>query len=114
MSGRRHRAKGNRIEREIVDRHTELGVRAERYPLSGASHFRGSAHDTDIYAFNGDDKPLKAEVKARASGQGFTLLEKWMNGADMLFLRRDNADPLVVLPWATYARFLQASNGGEE
>jgi hypothetical protein len=34
MSGRSHRRKGDRIEREIVDRHKALGIRAERYPLS--------------------------------------------------------------------------------
>ena len=49
MSGARHRRKGDHIEREIVDRHKELGVHAERYPLSGASRFRGSGHDVDLY-----------------------------------------------------------------
>ena len=51
MSGARHRRKGDRIEREIVDRHKALGVHAERYPLSGASQFRGSGHDVDVYLF---------------------------------------------------------------
>ena len=37
MSGGRHRKKGARIEREIVERHKALGFDAERYPLSGAS-----------------------------------------------------------------------------
>lgn len=112
MSGRRHRVKGDRIEREVVARHIEIGVRAERYPLSGASRFRGSGHDTDIYAFTGE--PLKAEVKARNNGQGFALLEKWMADFDVLFLRRDHADPIVVLPWDTYVRFLRSSKGGDK
>jgi hypothetical protein len=34
--GRHSRDKGNRIEREIVERHKSLGVHAKRYPLSGA------------------------------------------------------------------------------
>jgi len=42
MSGTRHRRKGGRIEREIVEAHRAFGVHAERYPLSGASRFRGS------------------------------------------------------------------------
>ena len=29
-------------------RHTAIGVKAERYPLSGASRFHGSAHDIDV------------------------------------------------------------------
>jgi hypothetical protein len=41
--GRRSRAKGDRIEREIVSRHATIQIRAERYPLSGASRFRGTS-----------------------------------------------------------------------
>jgi Holliday junction resolvase len=106
MSGRGHRRKGDRIEREIVERHKAIGVHAERYPLSGASRFRGSGHDTDIYAFGRDEGPLVAEVKGRANGEGFTLLEKWLGGYDLLFLRRDNADPLVVVPWGIWERLI--------
>jgi hypothetical protein len=35
--------KGNRVERELVALHREVGIFCERYPLSGASRFRGSA-----------------------------------------------------------------------
>jgi Holliday junction resolvase len=35
MSGARHRRKGDRIEREIVEAHRAVGVHAERYPLEG-------------------------------------------------------------------------------
>jgi hypothetical protein len=58
MSGARHRRKGDRIEREVVDHHKRLGVHAERYPLSGASRFRGSGHDIDIYLFGRDDAAI--------------------------------------------------------
>src|SRR4051794_14127693 len=86
--GRRSRAKGDRIERELVRQHVEVGVQAERYPLSGATRFRGSGHDIDIYAFGRDEAPLVVEVKARKSGAGFLTLEKWLGGYDGLFLRR--------------------------
>jgi hypothetical protein len=36
----------------------------------------------------------------------FALLERWLGDADMLFLRRDRAEPLVVLPWRVWARLL--------
>jgi hypothetical protein len=36
-----HRRKGDRCERELIQRHRAIGVHAERYPLSGASRFRG-------------------------------------------------------------------------
>ena len=106
MSGARHRQKGSRIEREIVDRHKALGVHSERYPLSGASRFRGSGHDVDIYLFGRDEAPIVAEVKGRKNGAGFTTLERWLDEYDALFLRRNNADPLVLLPWRVWARIL--------
>jgi hypothetical protein len=70
MSGRGHRQKGDRIEREIVERHRAIGIHAERYPLSGASRFRGSGHDVDIYLFGAGEAPIKAEVKGRKNGAG--------------------------------------------
>jgi hypothetical protein len=105
--GARHRRKGDRIEREIVDRHRALGVNAERYPLSGASRFRGSGHDIDLYVFGADAAPLVAEVKGRKSGRGFATLERWLGEYDALFLRRDHSDPLVLLPWHVWARLLE-------
>lgn len=107
MSGARHRRKGDAVERELVERHRALGIHAERYPLSGASRFRGLGHDVDIYALGREEAPLVAESKARKNGAGFTTLEKWLDEFDVLFLRRNRADPLVVLPWRTWARLLE-------
>ena len=104
--GKSPRDKGLRVERELVARHRTLNIHAERVPLSGAQHYRGNGADIDIYAFGQDHSPLVAEVKARATGAGFTCIEKWLGKYDLLFLRRDNADPLVVLPWATYQKLL--------
>jgi Holliday junction resolvase len=106
MSGARHRRKGDRAEREVVDRHNAIGIIAERYPLSGASRFRGSGHDVDIYALGRDAAPLVAEVKARKNGAGFTQMEKWLADFDVLFLRRNNAEPMVVLPWRVWAALI--------
>jgi hypothetical protein len=106
MSGARHRRKGDRIERELVALHRALGIAAERYPLSGASRFRGAGHDLDIYALGKDEAPLVAEVKGRKNGAGFTTLERWLGEYDLLVLRRNHADPLIVLPWRVWARLL--------
>jgi len=105
--GARRRRVGNVCEREVVDRHLGLGIKAERYPLSGASHFRGSGHDVDLYVFGADAAPLVAEVKKRKSGAGFTQLERWLGDYDLLVLRRNHADPMIVLPWRTWARLLE-------
>jgi hypothetical protein len=107
MSGACHRRVGNACEREVVDRHRDLGVKAERYPLSGASHFRGSGHDVDIYAFGTNEAPLAAEVKKRKTGAGFTQLERWLGEYDLLVLRRNHADPMIMLPWRVWARLLE-------
>jgi hypothetical protein len=101
------RDKGLRHEREIVERHRAIGIHAERYPLSGASRFRGSGHDVDLYILGRDTAPLVGEVKARKNGSGFAQLEKWLGEYDLLFLRRNHVDPLVLLPWSTWAALLE-------
>jgi Holliday junction resolvase len=107
VSGASHRRKGDRFERQLIKNHQSVGVHAERYPLSGASRFRGSSHDIDIYAFGRGAAPLVAEVKARKNGAGFSMLEEWLGDCDALFVRRNNAEPLVVLPWRIWARLLE-------
>jgi Holliday junction resolvase len=106
MSGAKHRRKGDRIERELVELHKVLGIHAERYPLSGSTRFRGSGHDLDIYAFGREEAPLVAEAKARKNGGGFVQLEKWLGEYDALFLRRNNATPLVVVPWRVWVHLI--------
>jgi hypothetical protein len=83
-----------------------IGIHAERYPLSGASRFRGSGHDLDVYAFGADQAPIVAEVKGRKDGDGFITLERSLGDYDALFLRRNHAEPLVVLPWRLWVRLL--------
>jgi len=100
------RDKGARVERQILAAHAELGIKGERVPLSGASRYRGNGADVDLYVFGPDAAPIVCEVKARRSGEGFATIERWLGEFDALFLRRDRADPLVVLPWSTWARLV--------
>ena len=95
-----------RRERQIVALHVALGIPAERVPLSGQSHYRGNGADIDIYIDGKDAGALVGEVKARASGSGFVTLERWLGENDCLFLVRDRADPLVVIPWRVWERLL--------
>lgn len=100
------RDKGARVEREMVERHLAIGVRAERVPLSGAAG--GSfAGDLRVWAHGEDVPPLSAEVKARKDGAGFATIERWLGDLDLIFLRRDRRPPLVVLPWETYQRLVE-------
>jgi len=111
--GKPSRDKGARRERQVVDLHKAIGVPAERLPLSGAMRFRGNKADVDVTAIPGDP-PFECEVKARANGEGFKTLEAWMGEADALFLIRDRATPIVVLPWDRWARLLAAARKGGE
>jgi Holliday junction resolvase len=90
--GRASRQKGNRAERGLVRILHSFGFAAERVPLSGAARGR----------FGGDvSVPLlgvdrRVEVKCR--GDGFRELYKWLNGADVLVVKADRLEPLVVVP----------------
>lgn len=99
MSGKAPRRKGDRLERELVQRHHAAGIPAERVPLSGAA---GGTFAGDLIVDGG----LRGQVKGRGNGEGFKLLERWLDEADLLFLRRDRAAPLVVMPWAVYLRLM--------
>jgi Holliday junction resolvase len=101
MNKRGSRIKGSRIEREIVQKHKDIGIFAERVPLSGAA---GGSYSGDVVI----DRDLRAEVKARSGGAGFQTLERWMGDNDLLFLRRDRAEPMVAMPWATYEKLISA------
>ena len=103
---RSQRDKGARREREMVNLHRKLVVHAERVPLSGATAYQGRSHDVDVYPFGEDAGALVAEVKARKSGSGFVTLEKWLGENDLLFLVRDQASPLVVIPWRVWELIL--------
>jgi hypothetical protein len=106
MSGARHRRKATALSARLsID--TKRCIHAERYPLSGASQFRDSGHDVDIYLFGRDQAPAEAEVKGRKNGAGFATLETWLGDFDALFLGRNNADPLVLLPWRMWVRIVE-------
>jgi Holliday junction resolvase len=107
QGGARHRRKGDRCEREIVALHLALGIHSERVPHSGAMRYRGHGADVDVYALGREECPLVSECKSRKAGGGFVQLERWLGENDLLFLRRNHAEPLVLLPWRTWAAILK-------
>ena len=52
------------------------------------------------------DGQYRVEVKARKEGKGFTLLNRWLGDNDMLIVKEDRQEPMVVLPWSTYKKFI--------
>jgi Holliday junction resolvase len=91
MSGRRSRSKGVRTERSIVALLKASGFAAERVPLSG---WAGGPFAGDIVLpLIGRD--LCVEVKCRA--QGFREFYAWLNKRDVLIVKADRQEPLVVV-----------------
>jgi hypothetical protein len=92
MSGRRSRRKGARTERSIVNALQAKSIAAVRVPLSGAAGGRFTG-DIVLPLMGGD---LCVEVKARADG--FRELYCWLNGRDVLIVKADRQEPLVIAP----------------
>lgn len=90
--GRASRDKGNRAERAIVKYLQDQGFAAERVPLSGSA---GGSYlgDLTVPILNID---RVVEVKCRADG--FKQLYSWLIDRDILIVRADRSEPLVVLP----------------
>ena len=99
--GRAPRRKGQRIERLLVRSLQAHSFAAERVPLSGATGGR----------FSGDfvipltDRDLSVEVKARADGfRDYS----WLNGRDVLIVKADRREPLVVVRLSLAAEIAKA------
>jgi hypothetical protein len=90
--GRRSRDKGNRAERALVRFLQDHGFAAERVPLSGSA---GGSYVGDlIVPLLGIDRTIEAKVR----GNGFRELYAWLEGRDLLIVRADRREPLMVLP----------------
>lgn len=108
--GKRSREKGNRVERHLVRLLQDAGFGAERVPLSGSA---GGSYLGDLTV------PLLSvdrvvEVKARADG--FRELYNWLVDRDILVVKADRKEPLVVIPWRLAVAIATAAerekNGG--
>tara|TARA_R100000655_G_scaffold7725_3_gene20573 strand:+ start:198 stop:590 length:393 start_codon:yes stop_codon:yes gene_type:complete len=91
--------KGSGFELEIARCHQALGIAANKTPLSGAL---GGKYAGDVQIAG-----MIAECKRRK--KGYTSLYKALaqgGGSDVLFVRDDHQDTLVVLPWDTWEAML--------
>jgi hypothetical protein len=86
--GRASRRKGALNERALVRYLQDRGFAAEKSSRTGYT-----GHDLTVPVLGTD---RRVEVKVRANG--FRELYGWLNGADLLIVRADRKEPLVVLP----------------
>ena len=101
MSGRRSRRKG---ARSIVNALQANGIAAVRVPLSRAvgGRFAGDI----VLPLMGRDL---CEVKARANG--FRELYCWLKERDLLIVKADRQEPLVILGLSLPAEIAMAGGG---
>ncbi len=107
MSGRHSRSKGARTERTIVQALQANGIAAVRVPLSGAAAAGGRFAGDIVLPLMGRD--LCVEVKARAGG--FRELYCWLNQRDVLIVKADRQEPLVVLRMSLAAEIAKVATG---
>ena len=91
--------KGSGYELEMVRAHLAEGVQASKQPLSGAL---GGKYAGDVQIAG-----LICECKRRR--KSFTTLYKALEqggGSDALFVRDDNRETLVVLPFETWTQIM--------
>lgn len=98
--GKMERRKGYRVEHEIETILQQAGFDAKRVPLSGSTNF--AKGDVQIVLNN---KTLTAEVKARANG--FKQIYGWLGDKDLLIIKADRKEPLVVLRFQDYIKLLK-------
>jgi hypothetical protein len=109
--GKPSRDKGRRYELEVVQWHKDLGLRAERVPLSGAARYQGNSSDVDIYLpERGQDSgidyaPLCCEAKIRAKLP--KCWRDWLGENDVLFMRDNGGETMVILPARTWAKMVK-------
>jgi Holliday junction resolvase len=99
MSGRRSRDKGSRTERAIVHLLQNAGFAAEK--VSGM-YKRGADLSVPLL---GTDRAV--EVKCRANG--FRELYAWLADRDILIVRADRAEPLIVVRMSLAAEVAAAA-----
>lgn len=100
QKGKMSRAKGARVEREIVTRFQDAGIKAKRTaPLQ--TNF--THDDADVLVELPSGEEIKLEVKARAKG---SQMYRWLKGNDAVVYRVDRELPLVVIPFSSYIKLL--------
>jgi hypothetical protein len=108
IGGRKSRDKGNRAERALVRILQENGFAAERVPMSGSA---GGSYCGDLTVpLLGVDRVAEVKVRAR----GFAQLYDWLVDRDLLVVRADRKEPLVVVPLKLAIQIARAAERAKE
>jgi hypothetical protein len=103
-----NKKRGYNVEIWLRDKHLEHGIPCERVPLSGSM---GGKYSGDLCIPSVEHPKYICESKARKNGEGFTTIEKWMENKDLLFIKRNRKDPMVVMSFEVYLELIKAYYG---
>ena len=96
--------RGYNHEISIRDKHAAAGIGCERVPLSGSM---GGKYTGDLCVPSIEHREFILECKARKNGSGFKVIEDWIEDADILFMRRNNQEDLVVMRMDLYMKLMK-------
>lgn len=105
--GKSQRDKGARIERKVVALLEQVGIEAERMPLSGAA---GGSYSGDVTFNLPLDNKIKKTIEVKGRGKAgvyWRTAEKHLGANDYLFMWEDRKqEPLVVMTFDQFARLM--------
>lgn len=104
MSSKAH-CRGYNHEISVRDKHIAAGIPCERVPLSGSM---GGKYAGDLCVPSVERREFILECKARRNGSGFKMIEQWIEGKDILFMRRNHQEDLVVMPMDAYLTLMKS------
>lgn len=99
MKARSAKAKGTRLEVEVVKTIEAHGLKVRRQPGSGI--YADFPHDVELVIHG---KRYIVECKARKNG--FATLDRWRGAADLLVVKADREPPMVYLPLRLFSEII--------
>lgn len=100
------RQKGDRFERQFVKEMGDMGLWAERVPLSGSA---GGSFTSDVHIHTLDDVVIEIECKTRARAWSdlFGWLKHDKHPPFALAIKADRTDTLIVMSVEDFAKLLR-------
>lgn len=95
--GKANRQRGDRMERDCVQRLLAMGIPASRVPLSGSA---GGDYSGDLRV---EVAGVKENIECKMRKRAWKDLYDWLPGHFALFIRTDRQEPLVVMSLDTFA-----------
>jgi len=93
------KAKGTRLEAQVVKDFQLAGLEARKQPGSGI--YDAFPHDVELRLRG---KRYIVECKSRKNS--FQTLDNWLGKADLLVVKNDRAEPRVYLTWSAFIQML--------